>query len=119
MTQDARDPAVPVSTRRQFLKVTGSASVALALGLDVVLADGRLVIPNAEGFLVVDMKKCQGCSTCMMACSLAHVGPCVLQPVAHPDPAGLVGQLARRHLHGHVPAVRERAVRRGVSRSSR
>ncbi len=40
----------------------------------MLLADGRLVIPNAEGFLVVDMKKCQGCSTCMMACSLAHSG---------------------------------------------
>ena len=74
MVEDARHPAVPVPSRRQFLKVAGSASVALALGLDVVLADGRLVIPNAEGFLVVDMKKCQGCSTCMMACSLAHVG---------------------------------------------
>ncbi len=72
MVEDARDPVA--WTRRQFLKVTGSAGLALSLGLDVLLADGRLVIPNAEGFLIVDMKKCQGCSTCMMACSLAHVG---------------------------------------------
>ena len=74
MIEDARDPAFPAWSRRQFLKVTGSAGLALSLGLDVLLADGRLVIPDADGFLVVDMKKCQGCSTCMMACSLAHVG---------------------------------------------
>ena len=40
---------------------------------------GRLLaIPNtiadSKGFLVVDLKKCQGCGTCMMACALAHSG---------------------------------------------
>jgi protein NrfC len=45
-----------------------------AFGAPVLLADDRLVIPNSEGFLVVDRKKCQGCGTCMMACSLAHAG---------------------------------------------
>jgi protein NrfC len=61
-------------SRRRFLAVAGSAAALLAAGADVLFADGRLVIPNAEGFLVVDMKKCQGCSTCMMACALAHAG---------------------------------------------
>jgi protein NrfC len=74
MSEDVRAREGLVATRRHFLKVTGSAGLALSFGLEVVLADGRLVIPNAEGFLVVDMKKCQGCSTCMMACALAHTG---------------------------------------------
>jgi len=59
-------------TRRQFLVGTG----AFAAGL---LLPGRLLaipnaIPDSEGFLVVDLKKCQGCGTCMMACALAHSG---------------------------------------------
>ena len=61
-------------TRRRFLAVAGSAAALLAAGAEVLFADGRLVIPNSEGFLVVDMKKCQGCNTCMMACALAHAG---------------------------------------------
>jgi protein NrfC len=50
------------------------AGCAVIAGAEYLLADGRLVIPNAEGFLLVDLKKCQGCSTCMMACALAHAG---------------------------------------------
>ena len=59
-------------TRRQFLIGTG------ALGAAVFLPGRLLAIPNtiadSEGFLVVDLKKCQGCGTCMMACALAHSG---------------------------------------------
>ena len=33
-----------------------------------------LTIPAAEGYLLVDPKKCQGCLSCMMACSLVHHG---------------------------------------------
>ena len=33
-----------------------------------------LAIPAAEGYLLVDPKKCQGCLSCMMACSLVHHG---------------------------------------------
>jgi len=59
-------------TRRQFLVGTG------ALGAAVLLPGKLLAIPNtmadSEGFLVVDLKKCQGCGTCMMACALAHSG---------------------------------------------
>lgn len=59
-------------TRRQFLVGTGALGAAMLL-------PGRLLaipntIPDSEGFLVVDLKKCQGCGTCMMACALAHSG---------------------------------------------
>lgn len=59
-------------TRRQFLLGSG------ALGTAVFLPGRLLAIPNtiadSKGFLVVDLKKCQGCGTCMMACALAHSG---------------------------------------------
>jgi len=62
-------------SRRQFLVATAVATGGLIVGnTGVLLADGRFVIPNSQGFLVVDMKKCQGCGSCMMACSLAHSG---------------------------------------------
>lgn len=58
--------------RRQFLIGSG------ALGAVILLPGGLLAIPNtiadSKGFLVVDLKKCQGCGTCMMACALAHSG---------------------------------------------
>jgi protein NrfC len=60
--------------RRQVLSGLGFLGMAAAFGAPVLLADDRLVIPNSEGFLIVDRKKCQGCGTCMMACSLAHAG---------------------------------------------
>ncbi|MBW2140670.1 MAG: 4Fe-4S dicluster domain-containing protein [Deltaproteobacteria bacterium] len=31
-------------------------------------------LPACEGYIVIDPKKCCGCQTCMMACSLAHGG---------------------------------------------
>jgi len=36
-----------------------------------VLADA---IPPADGYLLVDIGKCQGCASCMLACSLIHEG---------------------------------------------
>jgi protein NrfC len=59
-------------TRRDVMKaiLVGAA----ALGVDFARAGDLLVIPNSEGFLLVDRKKCQGCCTCMMACGLAHGG---------------------------------------------
>jgi protein NrfC len=60
--------------RRRFLIGIGALGVAAALSPEWVLGADVMVIPNAEGFLLVDMKKCQGCGTCMMMCSLAHSG---------------------------------------------
>jgi protein NrfC len=31
-------------------------------------------IPPADGYLLVDIEKCQGCLSCMLACSLIHEG---------------------------------------------
>ena len=61
-------------TRRQFLLDAGAVAFAATFGLQLLLPDGVLAIPNAEGFLLVDLKKCQGCGTCMMTCALAHSG---------------------------------------------
>lgn len=60
--------------RRRFLMALGAVGVGTALSPEWVLGKDVMVIPNAEGFLLVDMKKCQGCGTCMMACSVAHTG---------------------------------------------
>jgi protein NrfC len=62
-------------TRRQFLKGASVLGIAAAAG-GTIFFPGKLIaaIPNSEGFLLVDMKKCQGCGTCMMACALAHTG---------------------------------------------
>lgn len=59
-------------TRRQLLISTGAVGAAIIL-------PGRLLaipvgMPDSEGYLLVDLKKCQGCGTCMMACALAHSG---------------------------------------------
>ena len=71
MNDDKREVTGKI-TRRQFL--LGSS----ALGAAVFLPGRLLAIPNSiadsKGFLVVDLKKCQGCGTCMMACALAHSG---------------------------------------------
>jgi protein NrfC len=40
-------------------------------GQIVVPADD---IPPADGYLLVDIEKCQGCVSCMLACSLIHEG---------------------------------------------
>ena len=85
-------------TRRQFLLGAGALGLAAAVGADLVLP-GKLLaitnsIPNSEGFLLVDLKKCQGCGTCMMACALAHTGVASYILVTHSDPAGLFRKLA-------------------------
>jgi protein NrfC len=50
--------------------VDGGAGVGGSAGID-----GSVVaIPVSEGYLVVDTKKCQGCVSCMIACSLVHEG---------------------------------------------
>jgi len=60
--------------RRKLLAGAASLGAVAALGVPFRLDGETLVIPNSEGFLLVDLKKCQGCCTCMMACALAHSG---------------------------------------------
>ncbi len=71
-------------TRRYFLRIAGTMAIGVgaggyagvkeALPKIVKLADGRAAIPVSSGYLLVDEKKCQGCVSCMLACSLVNEG---------------------------------------------
>ncbi len=62
-------------TRRNFIKCTGLVVISLGGGCYVVTGpEGETQIPPAQGYLVVDAHKCQGCLSCMLACSLVHEG---------------------------------------------
>lgn len=65
-------------TRRNFLQVVGvftvSAGVGTLLGCEPLPEEPDASEPACMGYIVVDSRKCQGCLTCMIACSLAHEG---------------------------------------------
>ena len=62
-------------TRRKFLKCSGLVIFSLGAGNYVIAGNqGESQIPPAQGYLLVDAKKCQGCLSCMLACSLVHDG---------------------------------------------
>jgi protein NrfC len=65
-------------SRRDFLKYTGSVVIGVGVGGAlpslIWLDDAVAAIPVSGGYLLVDTKKCQGCMTCMLACSLVHEG---------------------------------------------
>ncbi len=68
--------------RRGFLIVSGAAAAVAGSPGQGQAAKSRPLhqgpvssqYPPSEGYLVVDPKKCQGCLSCMAACSLAHEG---------------------------------------------
>jgi len=66
-------------SRRDFL-VGGSAALAagaLAATPGVKTAEAESTgasYPESKGYLVYDSKKCIGCTTCMLSCSLTHYG---------------------------------------------
>ncbi len=65
-------------SRREFLKLSGNVTLGTAIagaapGL-IWLDKGLAALPASGGYLLVDTHKCQGCMTCMLACSLAHEG---------------------------------------------
>lgn len=63
--------------RRQFLVGSGAA---LAAGAITATTDAKAAaasetsFPESRAYLVYDSKKCMGCTTCMLACSLTHYG---------------------------------------------
>lgn len=64
-------------SRRQFLAGLGGLGIGAILGagiISAVLPDGVYAIEASEGYLLVDTKKCAGCQSCMLACSLVHSG---------------------------------------------
>ena len=66
-------------SRRDFLAASGAmaaAPVILTTGASstAVAQSAGTTIPRSGGYLVFDSKKCIGCTTCMLACSLVHYG---------------------------------------------
>lgn len=65
-------------SRRDFLRFTRNAAIGAgavsALPNLIWLDESVAAIPASEGYLLVDTKKCQGCISCMLACSLVHEG---------------------------------------------
>ncbi|MEH7111030.1 4Fe-4S dicluster domain-containing protein [Neobacillus niacini] len=66
------------SSRRDFIKISSASVIGLSLGALIPggkwLENEVYAIPASQGYLLVDTKKCQGCSTCTIVCSLAHEG---------------------------------------------
>ena len=88
-------------TRRDFIKVSGAIVIVAGIGGCRATEESRAptdtprptgtpvptdtpvptqvltpeaLIPPADGYLLVDIEKCQGCLSCMLACSLIHEG---------------------------------------------
>ena len=62
-------------SRRDFLKFTGTVAIGAGVLPRLIWLDDAIAgIPASEGYLLVDTKKCQGCLSCMLACSLVHEG---------------------------------------------
>ncbi len=71
-------------SRRFFLQFAGMTLFTLGSGCYAVSPNRRHALlekdlqntgmPASRGYLLVDPEKCQGCMTCMLACSLANEG---------------------------------------------
>ncbi len=65
-------------SRREFVTGVGGAGAGLILGGLLVkgffLPEQVFALPASEGYLLVDTKKCAGCTSCMLACSMVHHG---------------------------------------------
>jgi protein NrfC len=65
-------------SRRDFLATGGMAVAAPAVIATATSTAAAQVaganIPRSQGYLVFDSRKCLGCTTCMLSCSLAHYG---------------------------------------------
>ncbi len=76
---DKKEASEKKMNRRQFL-VGGSAAlaagaIAATTGVKTAEAEQKEVTyPASRGYLVYDSKKCMGCTTCMLSCSLTHYG---------------------------------------------
>lgn len=78
------DSALIRVSRRRFIKHGGTVLFVVGSGLWLPSHHGQASalkkvadpdeIPVSQGYLLVDIHKCQGCMSCMLACSLVHEG---------------------------------------------
>ncbi len=65
-------------SRRDFMERSAGIVVGLGLGCAgptfYLMSEAWAAFPVSGGYLLVDNKKCQGCLTCMLACSLVNEG---------------------------------------------
>lgn len=67
-------------SRRDFLTISGTVVAADLLmkatpGIKTPSAEASEIShPESKGYLVYDSKKCIGCTTCMLSCSMVHYG---------------------------------------------
>ena len=66
-------------SRRDFLATGGvavaaPAIIATATSTACTSRNAGATIPRSQGYIVYDSKKCIGCTTCMLNCSLTHYG---------------------------------------------
>jgi len=81
-TEEKDIAATKKYSRRDFLAMSGAvvaADVLLATtppGLTAAASPAHAATsyPTSKGYLVYDSKKCNGCTTCMLSCSLVHNG---------------------------------------------
>ena len=86
MSEEEKTVAQKRLSRRDFLAASGTvvAVDALISATPAKAAAAAIASPAAEaagpsypaskGYLVYDSKKCAGCTTCMLSCSLVHYG---------------------------------------------
>lgn len=60
-------------TRRGFLKVVGVFAISASVP-GFISCDRETPEEACMGYILVDSRKCQGCLTCMITCSLVHEG---------------------------------------------
>ncbi len=72
------DEADRTISRRNFIAGVGGLGLGAIFGglivKGLILPDSVIAIPASEGYLLIDTKKCGGCETCMLSCSLVHGG---------------------------------------------
>ncbi len=77
-TQEALPETKSSVSRREFVAGAGALGVGAVIGGAVVktfvLPEHVFAVEASEGYLLIDTKKCGGCESCMLACSMVHNG---------------------------------------------